>query len=260
AALSGTGASTTPSVLSAIAASSITSSSAAIVWTTDQASDSQVEYGLTAAYGTLAPLNTTLVTAHVQTLTGLAAGTLCHYRVRSRDASGALTVSGDFPFTTLAVPVIPNPTNATTPGALRSYATIQSIGVEWDIAGDPNHNATVEVQYRIQGASTWKSALPLVRVDYNGANMLAGSILFLGIDIAASNIWLEGLTIRNQAYATFSINAPDDVVLTRSTFVNNHYNIFLQQGGTNWYITDNDITGDVDPASGSFDGEGIELN
>ena len=370
AALSGTGASTTPSVLSAIAASSITSSSAAIVWTTDQASDSQVEYGLTAAYGTLAPLNTTLVTAHVQTLTGLAAGTLCHYRVRSRDASGALTVSGDFTFTTLAVPVIPNPTNATTPGALRSYATIQSIGVEWDIAGDPNHNATVEVQYRIQGASTWKSALPLVRVDYNGANMLAGSILFLdpnttyqvkldlydpdggaesrtvtvatrpvpalptaggtfnvvpgsgggdgsaanpfrgisaaqavaqagdiflvhagsyggrivfnkpgtagnyivwkgagdgealflGIDIAASHIWLEGLTIRNQAYATFSINAPDDVVLTRSTFVNNHYNIFLQQGGTNWYITDNDITGDVDPASGSFDGEGIELN
>jgi hypothetical protein len=87
-----------------------------------------------------------------------------------------------------------------------------------------------------------------------------GEALFLGIDIAASHIWLEGLTVRNQAWATFSINAPDDVVLTRSTFVNNHYNIYLQQGGTNWYITDNDITGDNDPAAGSLDGEGIELN
>jgi hypothetical protein len=64
-------------------------------------------------------------------------------------------------------------------GALRSYATIQSIGVEWDITGDDNHNATVAVQYRRQGAATWGTAFPLIRIDDDGLNMLAGSILFL---------------------------------------------------------------------------------
>ena len=37
----------------------------------------------------------------------------------------------------------------------------------------------VAVEYRAAGTSNWRSAMPLVRVDYNGANMLAGSIPFL---------------------------------------------------------------------------------
>src|SRR5204863_5835038 len=82
---------------------------------------------------------------------------------------------------------------ATTPGQqIRSYSTIYSIGIEWDISGDSNHNATVQARYRIQGASTWKDALPLIRVDASsfsilpgihttlpGFNGFAGSILFL---------------------------------------------------------------------------------
>src|SRR6266581_598895 len=43
----------------------------------------------------------------------------------------------------------------TTPGQIRSYSTIQSVGVEWDITGDSNHNGTVQVEYRVLGASTW---------------------------------------------------------------------------------------------------------
>jgi hypothetical protein len=66
-----------------------------------------------------------------------------------------------------------------TPGALRSATTVLSIGLEWDIVGDINHNARGTTHYRIQGSSAWKPALPLVRVDYAGANMLAGSIMFL---------------------------------------------------------------------------------
>ena len=78
---------------------------------------------------------------------------------------------------------------ATTPGALRQYATIHSIGIEWDIAGDSNHNATCKVQYRAKGAADWKDALPLFRVDYawyystakakEPKNMFAGSLMFL---------------------------------------------------------------------------------
>ncbi len=79
--------------------------------------------------------------------------------------------------------------NDTAPGALRSYSTMYSIGIEWDIVGDDNHDATCSVQYRKEGASTWKQALLLYRVDYlppspvNGAdqhfNGFAGSVLFL---------------------------------------------------------------------------------
>ena len=91
---------TTAPVISAVAASGISISRATITWTTNEASDSQVEYGTTIAYGRSTVLNSSLVTSHSQTLTGLSAGTTYHYRVRSQDASGNLAVSDDFIFRT----------------------------------------------------------------------------------------------------------------------------------------------------------------
>jgi hypothetical protein len=260
--------------------------------------------------------------------------------------------------------------DATTPGSSRSYSTIYSVGVEWDIVGDADHDATALVEFRVSSTSAWRPAMPLVRVDVNGANMLAGSLLFLtpntsyqvrltlsdpdggaetrtltvatrplptpfaggrvfhvtpgsgggtgtltnpfqgiaaaqtaaqpgdvlllhagnyggrttfnkpgiagrhiiwraagdgealfaGIDISASYVWLDGVTLRNQPYALMSKTAPTDVVVTRSAFYNNHYSIYLQQGGSYWYIADNTIVGDTPVATESLDGEGIELN
>ena len=92
---------TTAPVISNVAAGGITTSSATITWTTNENSDSQVEYGPTTAYGQLTTLNPALVTAHSQGLSGLTAGTLYHYRVKSRDAAGNLAVSGAFTFTTV---------------------------------------------------------------------------------------------------------------------------------------------------------------
>ena len=91
---------TTPPVISSVAASAITSAEATISWTTDEAADSQVEYGTTLAYGSSTPLDAALVTGHSQGLTGLLAETEFHYRVKSRDEAGNLAVSGDFTFTT----------------------------------------------------------------------------------------------------------------------------------------------------------------
>jgi hypothetical protein len=275
---------------------------------------------------------------------------------------------------TVLASVVPSEAqDRTMPGQVVSYSTIHSIGIEWGISGDANHNATVNVHYRVQGNMAWKAALPLVRVDntYNG-NGFAGSILFLdpgttykvlvelsdpdggpdgsrtltvatrpqptlptggrsfhvvpgsgggdgsskhpfrgiaaaqavarpgdiffvhagryrgrptfsvpgvagnyivwmgpadgealfvdGFNFGASHIWVEGLTVRDQAFATFSLDCPSDVVVRRNFFYNSHYNIYLQRGGEGWYIADNTIVGDEDPAQGSFDGEGIELN
>jgi hypothetical protein len=98
--------SATAPVISNVSASGVTGSGATIMWTTDQASDSQVEYGLTTGYGSATALNATLVTSHSQALSGLAIGTTYHYRVKSANAQSLLTTSGDFTFTTVAAPVI----------------------------------------------------------------------------------------------------------------------------------------------------------
>src|SRR5207249_8521656 len=92
---------TTPPVISSVAASNISTSGATISWATNEASESQVEYGPTIAYGQETTLDSALVTSHSVGLSGLTAGTLYHFRVKSADAAGNLAVSGDFTFTTL---------------------------------------------------------------------------------------------------------------------------------------------------------------
>jgi nitrous oxidase accessory protein NosD len=68
---------------------------------------------------------------------------------------------------------------APTLGAIEAYSTIYSIGVEWPIVGDTDHDAEVDVSYRLQGTSMWREGFSLARVDFNGFDMLAGSLFFL---------------------------------------------------------------------------------
>ncbi|HXS95629.1 MAG TPA: S8 family serine peptidase [Candidatus Limnocylindrales bacterium] len=98
-----------PPVISAVNASPVTYSGATISWTTDTLSDSQVAYGTTSSYGSISPLNSTLVTSHSVSLGGLTASTTYHYQVMSRDSQGNLVSSADFTFTTAAAPVGPQP-------------------------------------------------------------------------------------------------------------------------------------------------------
>ena len=75
-------------VISAVSASGITSGAASISWTTDELSDSQIDYGLTTAYGSSTALDTSLLTAHARSLSSLSPGMTYHYRVKSRAAAG----------------------------------------------------------------------------------------------------------------------------------------------------------------------------
>lgn len=95
---------TIPPIISNVASGSVTHSGAVVTWRTNEAANSQVEYGTTTAYGSLTTLNVTLATTHTHTLAGLTANTLYHYRVHSRDAAGNLTVSEDRNFSTQPVP------------------------------------------------------------------------------------------------------------------------------------------------------------
>jgi len=98
---------TTPPSISSVTASSMTTSSALITWTTDKTSTSEVEYGTTASYGSSSPLNSSLVASHSVALPGLTSGTTYHYRVKSKDAAGNEATSGDYTFGTEGVEVIP---------------------------------------------------------------------------------------------------------------------------------------------------------
>jgi len=92
---------------------------------------------------------------------------------------------------------VPGAVNAVKAGELViDPPTLINLGFEWVISGDDNRNATVEVSYRKKGATEWKSAMPLMRLNgehvYWGRaeaddhiinvivpNMFAGSILDL---------------------------------------------------------------------------------
>ena len=82
--------------------------------------------------------------------------------------------------------------DAVTPGKFTvERPTLICLGFEWQMEGDDNRNATVEVTYRKSGETAWKQALPLLRlggeqifrrdlhVEYTVPNMFAGSILDL---------------------------------------------------------------------------------
>ena len=48
--------------------------------------------------------------------------------------------------------------------------TLTAIGVEWNITGDDNRNAAVEVSYRKNGEQAWHKALPLLRIHHEVIN------------------------------------------------------------------------------------------
>jgi glucose/arabinose dehydrogenase/PKD repeat protein len=97
----------TAPTISAVGSSNVTSSSATIRWTTNEAATSQVEYGTTTSYGSSTSLDSALLTAHTVVLSGLATQTTYNYRARSRDAAGNERIGANSTFKTLGVDTTP---------------------------------------------------------------------------------------------------------------------------------------------------------
>ena len=77
-----------PSTLSItnVRTASTTTSTSQIVWTTNVPADSAVAYGTTSSYGISTPVDSTMVTSHQVSLSGLSAGTTYYYQVSSTDS------------------------------------------------------------------------------------------------------------------------------------------------------------------------------
>jgi len=99
----GGGTGPTPPVVSFLSSGTPNATDATITWTTDIASDSQVFWGLTTAYGgaTSPIMDFARVTSHSVTITGLTTATTYHYKVLSRSAAtGGYVFSADQTFIT----------------------------------------------------------------------------------------------------------------------------------------------------------------
>lgn len=93
----------TAPVISQIAVSSITTTSATISWTTNVASSSEVAYGTSTGLGSTSGVNSALVTAHSVTLNSLTPGTTYFYQVKSAASGGPLATSSVLSFATGSV-------------------------------------------------------------------------------------------------------------------------------------------------------------
>jgi hypothetical protein len=168
----GTAADTTPPTISSIAAGGITASGATVTWTTNEASNTQVEYGLTTAYGSQTTLDSSMVTSHSAQLSGLTAGTLYHYRVKSRDAAGNLSVSADRTFTTAAAP-------DTTPPVISSIAAGSITASGATVTWTTNEASNTQVEYGLTTSYGSQTTLDTSMVTSHGAQLsglTAGSL------------------------------------------------------------------------------------
>src|SRR5205085_10804748 len=118
---------------------------ATISWTTNESSDSQVEYGTTTAYRRSSPTRRSSDPSHSLALSGLSASTTYNYRVKSRDAAGNLATSGNFTFITAAPP--PDTTPPTITSVTASNITSSGATITWTT----NEASDSQVEY---GATT----------------------------------------------------------------------------------------------------------
>lgn len=161
---------TTAPVLSGISNAVVGTNGATIAWTTNEASDTQVDYGTTTAYGMTTSRVATMVTSHSQALSGLAPGTTYNYRVRSRDAAGNVAVSSNRTFTTL-VYTGPDVTAPSVPAGITfssraatgftvswqpSTDNVKVTGYRMDVAGDAAFTDTHYRNVNLGLVNTWR--------------------------------------------------------------------------------------------------------
>jgi hypothetical protein len=212
-------------VISGVTPAQISSTAATIAWATDQPSDSQLDYGTSTAYGTSSALNSSMVSAHSVNLSSLNPATLYHYRVKSKNAAGLLSTSGDFTFTTAngqdTTPPIVSITSpvsgATVSGTITVAATASDnvgvAGVQFQVDGTNTGAEVTSVPYALSLDTTKLSggshSLTAVARDAAGNHATSSAVT-----VTVSNATVPVITAQptNQSVttgqtATFSVTA-----------------------------------------------------
>ena len=139
-----------PVITNTPSASSTTTKTTIISWTTGEASNSTVDYGTTIAYGDSDGDSAESVTSHSVALAGLTPGTPYYFRVKSRDSAGnegsADNTGAGYTFTTTASPAI-SAVSSGTPGQTSATITWTTTTnsdslVEWGATATPDSSWT----------------------------------------------------------------------------------------------------------------------
>ncbi|HUI49197.1 MAG TPA: lysyl oxidase family protein, partial [Acidimicrobiia bacterium] len=168
---------TTPPVFTNVRVTDMEPDQVTIGWTTDEVADSRVEYGVTAAHGTITPNDPALVKSHFVLITNLKPSTVYHFQVDGTDPYGNTGGSADTTFQTPAIPplistdatvfkdghgALTSPAfNTTAPGDLivafvgsdgpaggQQTTTVTGGGLTWTLARRANENpGTAEAWY-----------------------------------------------------------------------------------------------------------------
>jgi predicted outer membrane repeat protein len=197
--------------ISAISATSIKATTAEIDWTTAVPSNSQVEYGVSPSYGRTSPVIAAPVTMHAVPLSSLAPSTTYHFRVRSRDTAGNLSVSSDSTFATLLPPsalVVTN-TNDAGSGSLRqAVATARpgdTITFASAVSGTIRLNGEIGISEDLVIRGPGAGMLSL---SGNGANRIfdisTGHVVISGVSLIAGTAAGFGGAIRNSGVLELS--------------------------------------------------------
>jgi hypothetical protein len=137
--------------LLSVSVETITETTITVRWRMSAGCTGQLEYGLTSAYGSTTTEETsTTYSEHVQTITGLSAGTTYHLRTKSTSAQGITIYSSDITAETTGSVVV------TTRGP-RAAPAVPSGSNVYTIPGSIASNDTGDVGGAI---STWLNGLP----------------------------------------------------------------------------------------------------
>lgn len=234
---------TSAPVISRVQASSVGVSTAVVTWTTNEPSDSQVDYGVTTAYGSSSPLDSALVTTHSVALTGLTDATTYHLRVRSRDAAGNLAVAAPTlapPFSTLwDTTAVANGTHTLTAIAFDAAGNSTSSSVSIVVNNDTQAPVISKVRasrVSFSGATiSWTTNEPAdTRVEYGTttayeSGAVADSTMSTTHSVALSNLTPE--TVYHYRVwsrdAGGNLSGSGDLTFTTSRIVLNRKNLYF---------------------------------
>ena len=172
----------------------VTNTTATIVWDTNELSDSTVNYGLDNSYG-LTQSNTTLVSNHSITLTGLSTDTDYHFEIVSSDGSNNSSTSTDQSFTTAST----SDTTLPVVSAINVAVTDTTAVISWTT----DEPSTGEVDYGLDNNYGSNAA------DTNTALVTAHSVTLSGLT-ADTDYYFDLLSID----ASGNISLPADQIFT----------------------------------------------
>ncbi len=247
---------TTPPILSGISATGITTSSAHIMWGTNEVATSKVWYGTSSpivpSSSTLFISSAALALSHDIALTGLASNTTYFYVVESSDAAGNTSMSGQSSFMT-------GPQPDTTPPVLSGInantITTSSARVSWST----DEGATSKVWYSTSipitlGGSTHVVSSTAITLNHNATlpGLVPNTLYFYIVQSADSS----GNLSTSGVFSFMTLSLPDttppiisSVVSTSTTPTSTHIVWATNELATSkvWYSTSSPVI----PGSGS---------